>query len=191
MLEPIAEGRGDYEELCALYEHRLTLRDDRSERAHWLRKIAEVCEGPLGNPLQALEALGRALAEEPLPGAALDDLERVAAAAKMPLDAATRIDAVLQAPSGDGQPDPDASRELALRAARLYEQAGDQVAAERLYARVLEDDPENVDALAALESLYRTPGSSEAALAAILERRASIESGCCRGSWRGGDGASK
>ena len=37
-------ARGDYEELVALYEHRLGLHDDRAERAHWLRKIAEVCD---------------------------------------------------------------------------------------------------------------------------------------------------
>ena len=35
-------------ELIALYERRLELHDDRAERAHWLRKIAEVAADQLG-----------------------------------------------------------------------------------------------------------------------------------------------
>ena len=42
--------------------------------------------------------------------------------------------------------DPDAGRELALRAGRLYNDGSDRDAAERLYKMVLEGDPENVDA---------------------------------------------
>jgi tetratricopeptide (TPR) repeat protein len=173
VLEPIAEARGDYQELVALYEQRLNLRDDHAERAHWLRRIAEVCDGPLRDPLRAIEALGRALVEEPMPGGALDDLERIAVAAKVPREAATRIEAVLGG-EGEGQAEGDSARELSLRAARLYEQAGDSAAAERLYARVLESDPENVDALTALEALYRA-AKDDARLAAVLERRAGIE----------------
>ena len=81
ILEPLAEARGDNEELLALYEYRLGLRDDPAERAHWLRKIAEICDARLGDATRALDALGRALKEEPMPGGALDDLERVANAA--------------------------------------------------------------------------------------------------------------
>jgi tetratricopeptide (TPR) repeat protein len=168
VLEPMAESRGEYQELVGLYEHRLTLRDDRTERAHWLRKIAEVCDGQLHDPARALEALGRALGEEPMPGATVDELERIAMAAKVPGDAAARIEAALDAA------EPDSAREIALRAARLYEQAGDGAAAERLYVRVLDSDPENADALAALDALYRAAGDG-LRLAAVLERRAAVE----------------
>jgi golgin subfamily B member 1 len=171
ILEPMAEARGDYEELLALYEYRLTLRDDHTERAHWLRKIAEICDTHLASPDRALDALGRALKEEPVPGGALDDLERVAAAAKKPHLAAERIEAVLDAA------DPDSAKELALRAARLYEAPPpNPAAAERLYTRVLEADPENADALSALEGLYRSAGAVGGVhLAGILERRAGAE----------------
>jgi tetratricopeptide (TPR) repeat protein len=171
ILEPMAEARGEAEELVTLYEHRLTLRDDHAERAHWLRKIAEVCDGPLHNPARAIEALGRALQEEPMPGGALDDLERIAETAKAPAVAAQKIEAVLDASGVE----PEAGRELALRAARLYEQAGDRPSAERLYLRVLDSDGENVDALTSLEELYRERPDGAAALAAIQERRASLE----------------
>ena len=170
VLEPLAQARADHQQLIALYERRLALRDDRSERAHWLRKIAEVAADQLGDSRLALEALGRALKEEPLPGAALDDLERIAGAAKLPAIGAAQIDAAL----AEAGADPDASRELALRAGRLYTDAGDRVAAERLYKRVLDSDAENGDALAALEALYRAAGE-DAELAAVLERRAEAE----------------
>jgi tetratricopeptide (TPR) repeat protein len=171
ILEPMAEARGDYEELLALYEYRLTLRDDHTERAHWLRKIADICDARLESPDRALDALGRALQEEPMPGGALDDLERVATAAQKPHAAAERIEAVLDAA------DPDAAKELALRAARLYQEPPpNPAAAERLYTRVLDADPENTDALLALEALYRGAGAMGSVhLAGILERRAGAE----------------
>ncbi len=171
ILEPLAEARGDNEELLALYEYRVGLRDDPAERAHWLRKIAEICDARLGDAARALDALGRALKEEPMPGAALDDLERIASAAELTRVGAARIEAVL-----DGA-EPDAARELALRAARLYETAPpDLLSAERLYQRVLASDAENADALGALETLYRGAGAPAVAhLASILERRAALE----------------
>jgi tetratricopeptide (TPR) repeat protein len=175
ILEPLAEARGDWEELLALTEVRVGLHDDRTERAHWLRKAAEICDARLGDPRRALEALGRALEAEPTPGGAVDDLERVGAAAKLTPLAAQKIEAVL------GAAEPDAAKELALRAARLYEAppagvAPDPAAAERLYARVLDADAENAEALGALEALYRGAGAAGAGhLASILERRGALE----------------
>src|SRR6185369_5231634 len=151
---PLAEGRGDWAELASLYEHRLEARDDRLERASWLRRIAELYEEKLGQPDQALAALGRALVEEPVPGETIDALERLAGESGARAAAAARlIEAVLDAA------DPTSARELALRAARLYEAAPEaRASAERLYTRVLEDDPENVDALGALETFHRSSG---------------------------------
>ena len=169
ILEPLAESRGDYVELVALYEHRLATRDDRSERAAGLRRIAEILEERLSRPDEAMQALGRALLEEPVPGETVDALERVAAGAAQPVAAARLIEAVL------ASADPSAARELALRAARLFEtDPGERPAAERLYVRVLEDDPENVDALTALEAFRRSSGE-QAGLAEVLERRAAME----------------
>ena len=170
VLEPLAQARGDFNELLALYERRLELHDDRAERAHWLRKMAEVAADQIGSPQKALEALGRALQEEPMPGAALDDLERIAGASKLQAAGAAQIAAALEKADAD----PDAQRELALRAARLYNEGKDQTSAEQLYQFVLEGDAENVDALQALEGLYRTAGD-EPRLAAILEKRAEAD----------------
>jgi golgin subfamily B member 1 len=168
VLEPLAETRGDYQELVALYGRRVELRDDRNERAHWLRRIADVAADQLGQPDLALEALGRALKEEPAAGGALDDLERIAAAAKLPAAGAEKIEEALAGA------EPDAAQELALRAAHLYQEAGERKAAERLYLRVLDHDAENAEALSALEGLYRA-GATPAELAAVLERRSAGE----------------
>jgi tetratricopeptide (TPR) repeat protein len=132
--------------------------------ARWRRSPAD----QIGSPQKALDALGRALKEEPMPGAALDDLERIAGGAKLRRRARRKIEAAI------GDADPDAARELALRAARLYNEGRDQTSAERLYQFVLEGDAENVDALQALEGLYRTAGR-RAAAGGILEKRAEAE----------------
>ena len=173
VLEPLAESRGDYTELVSLYEYRLATRDEPSERASWLRRIAEIWDERLGQPERALAALGRALQDEPMAGETVDALERVGAALGKPSATAAVIETAI------AKADPTSARELALRAAHLYESdpratAVERAAAERLYQAVLDDDGENVDALTALEGLYRTTNNS-AALADVLQRRAAIE----------------
>src|SRR5207244_8012057 len=64
--------------------------------------------------------------------------------------------------------------ELALPPAPHNNDGSDQTSAERLYQSVLEGDAENVDALQALEGLYRTAGD-EPRLAGILEKRAEAD----------------
>src|SRR5262249_24096340 len=104
--------------------------------------------------------------------------------AKMPAEAARRIEAVLAQQGGTGAEgaasiDPESARELALRAARLYElPPPDRAAAERPYARVLASGPENGAARAAPPRRYRARGEGQgddAYLAAVLERRAGLE----------------
>ncbi len=79
----------------------------------------------LGQPEVALEALARALKEEPAAGGALDDLERISRAAKLPGLGAAKIEEALAGA------EPDAALELALRAAALYQEAAQDKAAER------------------------------------------------------------
>jgi tetratricopeptide (TPR) repeat protein len=126
----------------------------------------------IGSPERALEALGRALKEEPSAGGALDDIERIAGAARMPAVGAQKIAAALA--DVDAGADGELARDLGLRAAHLYVEARDAASAEALYSQVLSVDPENSDALAALESLYRE-GRDDTSLAAVLERRAEAD----------------
>ena len=88
-----------------------------------------------------------------MPGAALDDLERIAGAAKLPAAGAAKIEAALGRRRSGRR-----ARAGAARRAPLRRGAAISAAAERLYQRVLEGDAENVDALQALEGLYRDGG---------------------------------
>jgi tetratricopeptide (TPR) repeat protein len=173
VLEPLAEARGDYADLADLYEHRLSTRDDPAERAARLRQIAELYQEHLNQPERALAALGRALQDEPAPGETVDALERVGAALGKPAATAALIEAAI------AKADAAAGRELSLRAARLYESDPGATpvqheAARLLYLRVLDEDGENLDALAALETLYRRRPDPRA-LASVLERRSEHE----------------
>jgi tetratricopeptide (TPR) repeat protein len=173
ILEPLAESRNDHAELVRLYEARLALEDERGERAMWLRRIAEIAEERLKDQPKALEALGRALREDPLSFQTADEVERVARAGKLAGEGARTLESVLDAL------EEGALSDMALRAARLYEEAGASVAdgeqaAERLYERALAVEPESNAALSALEALYRRRGDG-VRLAAILERRGQPE----------------
>jgi tetratricopeptide (TPR) repeat protein len=173
VLEPLAEGRGDFIELATLYEARVAVEEDGLERAGWLRRVAEIYETRLRDAARAVDALGRAVAEDPMSTATIDDIERVARAAGLTADAAQKLEAVAAGV------DDSAFTELALRAARLHEEsavrsgAGDP-AAERLYQRILEKDAENAAALEALEALHRRRGDIPG-LISVLTRRGAQE----------------
>jgi tetratricopeptide (TPR) repeat protein len=171
ILEPLAQDRGDFGELVALLESRLTIVDDASDRASLLGRIAEIHETKLGDAARAIDALGRALLAEPAAPDIADRLERVADMAGALAEAATRVEAAL------GGIDTMLFAEMALRAARLYLRAGgtdNEEAARKLFVRIMEADPENAATLEELDALYRRRGDSPR-LAEILERRGALE----------------
>ena len=171
ILEPLAEDEGNFAGLVALLEARLKVVDDRSDQAALLRRIGDIYESKLSDPVRALNVLGRALQAEPSSPETIDNLERVAALAGAGVEAAKRIEAVLDAA------EPMMFAEMAIRAARLRLQSAEpanEEAAAQLYVRVLEADRENAAALEALDSLYRRRGDSQR-LAEILERRGALD----------------
>ena len=171
ILEPLAEERGDFAELVALLEARLSITDDGSDKTTLLRRIADTCEGKMGDLPRALQVLGRALVVEPDAPEMVDNLERVADVAGLPGEAAKHIEAVLDAV------EPMLFADMASRAARLHLRVpspANEEAALQLYVRVLAAEPENTSALEALDALYRQRGDHEN-LAAIIERRGAIE----------------
>ena len=171
ILEPLAEERHDFALLVNLLEARLGIVDDASDRANLLRRIAEICETKLGDLPRALDFLGRALLAEPSSQETVNHLERVAEAAGTPVEAAKRIEAVL-----DGV-EPMLFAEMASRAARLHLRAAgpaSEEAALQLYIRVLSAEPENATALEALDALYRRHGDKQR-LAEVIERRGALD----------------
>jgi golgin subfamily B member 1 len=171
ILEPLAESRGDYAELASLYEVRVALEDSGPERALWWRRVAEIADERLEDRNRAIEALGKALVDDPSAPDSAEALERVALAAGRPTAAAERMEAALKDLTGTSLV------ELGLRAADLYQQASapqTDAAAERLYRRVLEEEPENPRALESLDALYRKQDHPEK-LAKVLEQRGAVE----------------
>ena len=173
ILEPLAENRADYAELASLYQVRVALESGGPERAMWWRRVAEIAETRLSDPSRALEALAASLKEDPSVPDTAEALERVALAMNQPIAAARAMEAALEQPSGGGL------AELCLRSASLYERAATkknayQGEAERLYRRVLDEEPENARALEALEGLYRA-GAQNDRLAKVLEQRGAVE----------------
>ena len=171
ILEPLAEARGDFVELAALTEARLLRTEEAIERAGLWRRIADLAETRLGDLPRALDALGHALTEDPQTFETADQIERVGERAGTPVEAARRLEAVLDALDGS------ALTQMGMRAARQYLLAGgvkNEDAAERIYGRVLEVEPENTGALEAVEALYRRRGDGQR-VAAMLERRGALE----------------
>ena len=173
ILEPLAEEQANFAELVALLEARLTIADDGSDKASLLLRMAEICETKLVDLRRAMDFLGRALAAEPGAPETVDHLERVADLDGTPLEAAKRIEAVLDSV------EPLLFADMALRAARLHLRAAvvtpaSEEAALQLYVRVLQAEPDNGAALEALDALYRQRGDNQH-LAEIIEKRGSIE----------------
>ena len=171
ILEPLAESRGDFVELASLAQARLLRAEDSGQRAGLWRRIAELAETRLDDLPRAVDALGHAFKEDPHAFEIADQIERVAERAGTPVEAALRLEAVLDALDGAGLV------EMGMRAARQYLLGGgvqNEDAAERLYTRVLEAEPESAGALEAVEALYRARGDGQK-LAAILERRGALE----------------
>jgi golgin subfamily B member 1 len=173
ILEPLAEEQNQFAELIALLEARLTIVDDANDKAGLLRRIAEICETKLKDLPRALDVLGRALVAEPGALETVDYLERVAELAGTPVEAAKRIEAVLDAV------EPLLFADMAARAARLHLRGAkatpsSEEAALQLYLRILQAEPENTTALEALDALYRHRGDNQR-LAQIIERRGAVE----------------
>ena len=123
VLEPLAQARGDFNELLGLYERRLESRDDPA-RTHPSLKMAEVAADPDRQPRPGAGSAGPRVKEEADAGRGAGQYKGNgnAGAAKMPGAGAAEIK------QGIGDADPEAARELALRAARLYVKGGDAAA---------------------------------------------------------------
>jgi tetratricopeptide (TPR) repeat protein len=169
VLEPLFDADGAHEQSVQLSEARLALTENPGDRVRLLERIAERCEKDLGDPGRAFEAIARAAAIEPGEAHLLDEVERLARVAGSDGLAGEALEKIL----GAGQLPVEIAREVGLRAARLWERMQDG-RAEARYRGVLEADAESVEALEALDRIYRVRGDA-AKLADVLVRRAEIE----------------
>lgn len=166
-LSPIYEEAGDAKKLVDIYAVRLEHTQDDAERVELLRSAAQLYEGKLRDPKAALARYVEAFALTPEDPTLQEDLERSAAAAKdfEPVLAAFR-DAIEGATG-------DAETRLRLSLGRILMQSGQLEEAITHYRQVHESQPDEPEALAALEDLYRR-SDRHADLLAVLERRGEL-----------------
>jgi len=172
ILEPLYETAGEFEKLHKIYEVQLSkiLQQDISERLSMYQRLAELAEQRLLDANRAFSWWGAALQEDPKSELAIEEVERLAAETQSWEGLVNVYLRVLEIHTDDAE----SRRQTLLRMARVYEQAlGDAARAVETHLLVLEIDPGDVDALAALDRLYQAAGMYDE-LVEILRRRIEV-----------------
>ncbi len=168
VLEPAYERMGAHEKLVRVLEVRVTLTEDAADRAGLLERAAGLCK-TMGYLDKAVAFLAQGVALAPDNAMLLESFIELA-------QVADRIPIVLRAVLDILARDIDemAAIGMALRVAPLALSVGDVVSGEKLYLAALAREAENLDAIRALENLYRV-GDDTAKLVSILQKRAAQE----------------
>lgn len=163
-LIPIYAGANDSKKLAGAYEVKLL--GDSDERVETLRTLGGLYESKLKEPARAYERFASAFELVPTDAQSIEDLERSAVAANTVENAAGLMDRLASSTS-----DAEGATTLRLRAGRLYAgPLGKTDEAIARFSKVLESDSNNADALAELDSLYRSTNRWDD-LQGILQRR--------------------
>ncbi|HKQ68561.1 MAG TPA: hypothetical protein VJT73_04445, partial [Polyangiaceae bacterium] len=153
-----------WSDLIGVYRRRIELANEVPAREALYAQMAEVYEERLGSPEDAISAYKEVLALDDTSQVALAALDALYSRQKMWVELADNLESQLRLAATD-----EAQLELMLRLAALREREMDQVSeAIEGYRLVLDRDPVNANALAALERLGRS-ASHEVAIAEILE----------------------
>lgn len=151
LLEPTYERTGAHAKREKVLVMQLEAARDLGERRALFERIAELRAGPLGDGAGAFDIVSRAFAEDPESTGWVDRLLTLGDA----LDRVEKVAEILAAAALGGLPSPDLERELATKAAELFdERLGKPEAAEPLYRKVLSFDESAVRPFQALEQLY-------------------------------------
>ncbi|HEX9297066.1 MAG TPA: tetratricopeptide repeat protein [Polyangiaceae bacterium] len=151
-------------DLVGVYRRRIELTNEVPAREALYAQMAEVYEERLGSPEDAIAAYKEVLALDDTSQVALGALDALYTRQRMWVDLADNLESQLRL-----APNEDAQLELMLRLASLREREMDQVGeAIEGYRQVLDRDPTNLRALAALERLGQSE-AHELSIAEILE----------------------
>ncbi|WP_437590400.1 tetratricopeptide repeat protein [Sorangium sp. So ce1000] len=172
VLEPVLRSAGRHEELAAALELRLRAQTEPADRAATLRAIALVQDVQLGRPLEAEQALLRALEDAPDDASLHGEIERLA---ERTGGFGRYCDALAQRASATF--DATIAKDLFLRIGRIAEEKlGDDRRSAQAYAKAVEHAGDTPELLEALDRLYGRLGD-ERALADVLERRVAVTPG--------------
>lgn len=172
ILEPALEAAGKRDELVDVLEMRLRAEVEPGDRARTLRAIAELAEEGLGDRPRALEALLRALGEQPYDAELHERIERLAAVVGR--DGWSRYADALAERSASIF-DAKITSDLFMRLGKLAErELSDVPRAAEAYARSAEQGGDSAEVLAALERVYGSLNDTRS-LVDVLERRIAVE----------------
>jgi len=150
-LEPIYRREQNWEGLRGVLEVILDHQEDSESRREYQLELAELHEEHLDAPSQAFDWYARAVAETPQQEGLEADLERMAEAAGRWEDLVDVYDGILE----DAE-DPEVVERLRLKLGRvLFGELGASDAALEQFQAVLDEDEENVEALAEMEKIHR------------------------------------
>lgn len=163
-LDALYRRTGHWEELISVFRRRIELTMDAGEREALYAQMASTYDEKLGKPDEAIAAYREVLALDPTSQLALSALDALLTRLEMWEELAENLETQLNlADTDEGQ------LSLMLRLAALREREMRQVdVAIEGYRQVIERDPENEQALSALERLGQEPAYS-LAIAEILE----------------------
>jgi tetratricopeptide (TPR) repeat protein len=163
-IDALYRRTGRFQDLIGVFRRRIELVEDVGEREALYAQMAQVYEEKLGKPDEAIQAYREVLALDPTSRVALDALDALFTRRQMWPELAENLEVQL------GLADTDEGQlKLMLRLAALREREMSQVeAAIDGYRQILERDPTNREALAALERLGGEAGHG-LAIAEILE----------------------
>ena len=168
-LSPIYEQAGDAKKLVRVYEVRLGHAQEPAERIHLLREAGLLYEEKLRSPKEAFERFLDAFKTDPTQEVVREDVERLAEATNGWDDAiAAYRDAIAAAA------DEDVMVELRLMLGRLLQKVEKIDDAIEQYRAVYDARGDSMEAIGALETLYRQT-SKYRELLDIYERRMDLE----------------
>ncbi|MCB9541773.1 MAG: tetratricopeptide repeat protein [Myxococcales bacterium] len=174
ILEPIYAARGDTERGIRLLQIRLGDADVLAERVELRVRIARAFEDAASDRVAAFESYGAAMREDYGNAAVLTELLRLAAELDAWGDLATVLRSGLDDPDTAMGLDPVLKRDMLGRVAALYEERiGDRHEAIAFNRRVLDDDPDDREALESLDRLYARVDDIHA-LVEIVARRVEL-----------------
>ena len=172
VLEPVLRKAEKWGDLANTLELRLRAQTDPGERARTLATLAETAETRLGDGERALEAILRALLEEPHDPVLHEKAERLAD--RLGVAGWTRYAESL-AERAANVFDTHITSDLYARLGRVAEdKLQDDARAARAYARAAEQAGDSVALLGALDRLYGRLNDARS-LADVLERRIALE----------------
>ncbi|HUJ57084.1 MAG TPA: hypothetical protein VLX92_01265, partial [Kofleriaceae bacterium] len=171
ILEPVYEQLQEWGPLVGVHEIQLAAEKDQLRRTSLLLRIGELLRTKLLDAEKAFEAYARAFREDPSTEAAKDQLEALAPLIE---DGWGRLVKLFEGALENKDLDPKLAHELATKVARSYEDrlSSSQKAIE-YFKRALALEPDDLNALAALEAIF-TRDERFADLLEIYRRRIDI-----------------